>query len=784
MRTAIALLLAAAPLLGQDPDTRYHEAYVLEVVEGKAAEAAKAYLDLLRDEQLPAALRAQCRFRFAVTCVLLGRADEARARLAELDADATTPAALRPQVAEYRKALEGMAAGTELDRKLDELVFELGRADVDQAVVPGVYRDFQIIGKAAVPKLRQLLAHPDATLQQHAFRILCRMGEPGMADAWQPEWLHASREIHEYLRTRPEEKARMQERLLAADVGNVTSFPWLPYSAAFQERLAGWVRGGDEELSRSAAAAWAYWAQRERGYAEAFPADLFGTFCDRLSHRPLSDPERRGVEAIAARMEAPALLAAFARAVERGEQWKGQVNQGPLAAGLPWLLADALGGKVGPAEAVAYGKLLLRVESLWKDTGRGRMRSVVAQLDAETAWPLVAPLLAAAHQLLGFRRAEDLPLILKALEAGEPALRQNVLNALTSSLAVQAPDPAYARAVAGALPALVRYWPHNRGLPYAILSSASAEELREIVLAMFRSIRDECPALEGDAIKACFGNRVDSGVIVPSLPHIWELLSADGRQSLLTSAIQFASSNAERPVLNEEATGALEAFVRSHLPDLKSRDAYQILIRWKDRFPPAEWIPYAPEAMWATGSSVYRVPDADGAARALLERPERINRSALRFVCKQASTEVQREVLDRLYAGADAARVHDLLDFTDRWNGGPDTVARALDRLLADEAATLDDLARLGTLVAELRPSEALFPLVERLVTSGRTDTILSGIAIARSIGREELIPKLLALLDSMDPTIRGEAKTAIDSILALRRIKEEVHQRATPAPK
>ncbi len=44
--TMLALLLAATGALAQGTDfeTRYHEAYVLEVVDGKVADAAKRYL--------------------------------------------------------------------------------------------------------------------------------------------------------------------------------------------------------------------------------------------------------------------------------------------------------------------------------------------------------------------------------------------------------------------------------------------------------------------------------------------------------------------------------------------------------------------------------------------------------------------------------------------------------------------------------------------------------------------------------------------------------------------
>jgi hypothetical protein len=487
----------------------------------------------------------------------------------------------------------------------------------------------------------------------------------------------------------------------------------------------------------------------------------------------------KGLDRITSRMEVEPLVAAFAREVERGEQWKGPPGEGPLAVNLPVSLAGAIDGKVGPQHAHEYGKLLSRAPELY---GRAYMRAAVVHLDAETAWPLVAPLLTPQYgEVLGFRRAEDLPLILLVLEKGDPNLRQSVLNRLGNSLAgqQQQPDPAYARAVAKAVPDVVRWLPQHPGLLHDLpflIRSLPAAELHETAVTMLRSVLQQHPGLEGDAINSCFSVPRSlawtyvARVTVPCLPRIWEILSAGGRQSLLYHATNLL--NAQQAGLGEEATRELEAFVRAHLPEMTNYGAYQILIRFKDRFPPAEWIPHAPEAMWSANG--YDVPDPNAAARAL----KHVNRSALHFVRRQASVPVQREILERLYPEADAARIHDLLDYTTKENAPPEALARALGRLLADEAASLDDLGRLGALVAELSPSEALFPLVERLLASGRSETIRTGIRLARSLGREEMVPKLLGLLDSMDRQIRTEAKEAIDSILELRRIKDEVQHR------
>ena len=92
-----ALLFAGSPAWAdEDADaTRFHDAYVLEVIEGKVAEAARVYLALLGDEAVSKRLRAEARFRFAICAVLLGRADEARAHLTALLDDPDAPPAVR-----------------------------------------------------------------------------------------------------------------------------------------------------------------------------------------------------------------------------------------------------------------------------------------------------------------------------------------------------------------------------------------------------------------------------------------------------------------------------------------------------------------------------------------------------------------------------------------------------------------------------------------------------------------------------------------------------------------
>ena len=51
-------------------------------------------------------------------------------------------------------------------------------------------------------------------------------------------------------------------------------------------------------------------------------------------------------------------------------------------------------------------------------------------------------------------------------------------------------------------------------------------------------------------------------------------------------------------------------------------------------------------------------------------------------------------------------------------------------------------------------------------------ELVRDGIEMAKSLGREDLLPSLASLLDSMDTSTRTAAKEAIDAIVALRKLK------------
>ena len=249
----LALLLLAAPAAAEEPDaeTRFHDAYVLEVIDGEVAEAAKAYLALVADEAVPARIQEEARFRFAICTVLLGRPDEGRMQLTAIVENASTPANLRKRAQVYLESISALGVGTELERKLQALVFDLGRSNPEDDAVPA-YRDFEIIGAPAVPFLENLLQHDDATLRRHAFRLLIRLGALDLVARWHPgiplDGQAYCREFERYLRMYPEELAAFERKLLALDDETLEKAlsrfaPWPTWSLDFVRALAGRSEG-------------------------------------------------------------------------------------------------------------------------------------------------------------------------------------------------------------------------------------------------------------------------------------------------------------------------------------------------------------------------------------------------------------------------------------------------------------------------------------------------------------------------------------------------------------
>ena len=165
----------------------------------------------------------------------------------------------------------------------------------------------------------------------------------------------------------------------------------------------------------------------------------------------------------------------------------------------------------------------------------------------------------------------------------------------------------------------------------------------------------------------------------------------------------------------------------------------------------------------------------DDVARQLTQDPAKLNRSIMEFVAKQLNSELRTEIFDRLLGTTSG----DALQFVLRsmrsdsgWPATSDAIEGALLRLTKESDYDLDQVAFLAKILAIQKPSEALFPVAMRMIQAESQRH--RGIFIAKSLGREELIPPLVTLLDSMDAQTRASAKDAIDAILEVKRIRDE----------
>jgi len=401
MKAISALLLLAAPAGGGggEFEQKFHEAYAMEVVAGDVKGAALVYLSLMDEDDAPEAIRAESKFRFAVCAVLLGRADEGRTHLTELIQDPNTPEGVRKKAEDYRAAVAGIGVGTELAKKLQSLVFDLGRVSPYTKV--DAYRDFEIIGKPSIPFLRKLLRHPDEKLRVHAFRLLCRMNEPGMAAEWQPDYASGgtsfNHDLTKYLGAHPDELAAFEKRVLTlgeeAIVRLAAMRPAPSFSLGFMRALvekksgyktalafigwtgepearhaliAEWITGDDADLSRDASSWLLTYVQKKLPEGLATP-DVFRSVVARLAgpgfaySQLRSNNAQSGLNQLAQKRSAAELIEALGVVIEAGETWEGNIFLNPVGGALPQKIASSLDSRVGPdTDLAAYTALLDR----------------------------------------------------------------------------------------------------------------------------------------------------------------------------------------------------------------------------------------------------------------------------------------------------------------------------------------------------------------------------------------------------------------------------------------
>jgi hypothetical protein len=241
-------------------------------------------------------------------------------------------------------------------------------------------------------------------------------------------------------------------------------------------------------------------------------------------------------------------------------------------------------------------------------------------------------------------------------------------------------------------------------------------------------------------------------------------------------------------MVEQEGPGALDDahkkqfahFLLPRLVEMNYDDAqggYPIVARQPGLFPLDQWLPSSMQNLWMSGrpfGGVIAQKRLDDVARASAKNAA-VNDTVLTVIENCVSSEVRAECAAQLYRKADEKLLDMLLAHRGLMPGDTAVLEETFDRM---KDADLAVVARLGFRLAEVRPSEKLYGLAERLLASPDRPLVLQGIELARSLGRDKLVPALLAKLDSMDSEVRTKAREAIDSILELKRIKDEVAQR------
>lgn len=874
-RTAVAaavLVCAAATSLAQDTDaeTRFHRAYEHEVVDGKVADAAREYLAMMGDEKVPERLRLEAKFRFAVTTMLLGRADEARVHFGEIARDAKAPETLRARATEYLDAAKGVGVGNEIDRKMQELVFELAK---DKDPVPAAYREFEVIGRRAVPFLRQLLQHDDAAIRAHAFRILLRMREPGMCNSWAPALTpdaRAQNDLHSYLAASADELAAFRRRMLALDdealrrtlteqvyfrpeydadtlrafaarkVPPKTLLFWFPEAPTVEtERVRGeWIRSDDADLSAEATLSYLAFVRSLPETNVALRTDLVPAIIARLERLPLvarglyglgrtqtvatTSIVSDGLARLTASMPAESILDALARTVEHGAAapWD---DTNPLKSGLVNALAMALERRDPQAELPArFGEVLkawATAAASKQGAGEvsglgGHVAHATSRVPLDAATALATWAVATAPKGLGREaflegvptgRPRDVQVWMAALRAADPELRRSLIGAtqiynraVTSDL-----QPAFVSEAVRALPEVVRLWLETATLqdwpPVASFVSyvrvLPVEEARDRFIELAEAIagmpdpKRRAEWLTNSLFGAPAPNREDrtaywADVAFPALDRLWAKLDATSRELILYNTLQLLEQGPRDPRLRS----AIAQFVAPRYGEVPARAA-SYLAKSPDVFPLTEWVPrVCPDRGVSDGSIRVPTDRANQAVREMTEDAATVGPAVLWFAVYTASGEVQTEMFDRLLRTAPVERLGMVIELPGgptenagqcRRIASPAALEDGLGRILAAEQPDVQTVGRLCLALQTRKPSERLFPGVRLLLASPEPQFVSWGVQLAQGLGRDELLPDLARLLDSMDVNVRVGAKSAIDSIVALRKLKDEARRGA-----
>jgi hypothetical protein len=850
---AVALAFPTVPAAAQEggAEERFHRAFEQEVVDGQLQEAARVYLDLMRDEAVPARLRAESRFRFAVTTVLLGRPDEGRAQLAELARDASAPEGLRARAGEYLESLRGLAVGSEVEKKLGELVFELGRTDpADPSLEPNVYRDVEVIGKAAEPFLRTLARHPDLALRRHAFRLMLRMGAEDAISAWSPE-VHLKsqqyrQELERYLAGRPEQQAALEQALLALpdaelaavladrDRAGPARFQPFPVSAPFLRAAATrgvppsalvsflergahnepelqalrveWVRTATGDLGALSAISFVLHQPSPRpGDGEADPAqapddptELFRAVVSQLLGRGVHHGVGLSWQRFGAAVPVPELVGVLRGVVAAGAEVPLDSQGHPFRTKLAHAVAAAIDArKPTGADASSYAAVLQQwVDAVGDVDARllpspNSLRHVLRELPVADASVLALWLLESRHPnselwaALPAGEPRDVEVALPLLRVASEDLRSRVLQqlSLTGSRVAEHLNVAYARAVLRHAPELLRLTGATAGgstpnfVPYlallptqeasqrlveAFTAAASVADLRQRQSAQLQ--------LSGRGLPVQQLEEYVRHVLLPVADQVWALSDEEVRRGLVYGWIDVLKS-----ARNAETRQMLAALLLARAGDLPEGyfPASNFIQAGGDLVDLAELVPRLDERVV---SKIPKLPDerAVSAVEAMTRDPARVNGAVVHFVVRHAPADAAGPVVDRLLRTVPVANLSMVTGalLSDGRPASAEALEDALVRALVAEPPNLSAVRDLTRALVARNPTERLFPAVRALLAS--PEHVGAALDMATALAREELLPQLVELLDTMDAGVRQKAREAIDAVMSLRRLRQE----------
>ncbi len=811
LAVAAVLTLAVAPAAAQETDaeTRFHRAYETEVVDGKLADAAREYLALMRDADVPAPLRAESKFRFAVTALLLGRSDEARAHLAELVRDPQTPDALRARAGEYLDAAKGIGVGTELDRKLQSLVFDLAKEQTGAEAVPPAYRDFEVIGKAAVPFLKRLLAHDDRALRHHALRILVRMGEPGLMELWSPEIAVLSTDLRTYLRDRPDQAAILERKVLALPDEQFKQMAlwWnaLPSAEFLRQAERRGVDGealikaltthvADPAARMTLALEWMGSARNDvaapatlavlRASREGVPEGVgpgatLPLAVERLTGRSLpwgslweqksNLGEWRGFVNLARAAPLESVVDALEQALRQGAATDGDWSKYPLTNGIAGSLTRVLIER-NPGDAP-----LARFASLLRDWVQ------LADRVPAAATPEFTLALAFALRALPLDDARKFVQWLVAPRTdGSGAVVRRWRNALP-----QAPETdqevAVLLAAFDAMDVTSKYtviWQGFVPLALRLPQEEAATRLVETVSAL----RALAPKLREEGLRMLLARKEDrlrpeywAKVVLPAMDRLWAMATPEEQAIVVDEATRLLGADS----LEDRLRVPLARFVLDHVELVPPDDVAGTLLRHPDLLPLEAWMLRVPDATFheLQNESALTQDRVVAAVRDLTKDPANVHVRTLWLLRRLGPEAAQAEIAERLVRAGSPETVRAVFDAElpvsiEQWE---EVLAREIARTPADREFG----AGLVRHLVERAPSERLLPAVRFLLQAPSEPEFDVGINMAKSLGREELLPDLARALDSMDEDVRQHAREAIDSIVELRRLREEARRNA-----